>query len=212
MSWYAVLLCLLNSARLDVMLCRFCPPPPFPLVSCPHGSHVALSHGGNLSCGCQWQVLPLCMLSCCVTLSHVVHHQLVFYSACLPHQPFSRHTYICTIDHVFAASSAVIAPSILSRDGLVDVRQDVIHKSLFLFVRYNSRIRIKTCVDEITPVSSVTSLYSSAGWWEREVWDMFGIFFSNHPDLRRSVSVCCRAGCPISQSQGGGSLDHPDHA
>ena len=136
-------------------------PPPFPLVSCPHGSHVALSHGGNLSCGCQWQVLPLCMLSCCVTLSHVVHHQLVFYSACLPHQPFSRHTYICTIDHVFAASSAVIAPSILSRDGLVDVRQDVIHRSLFLFV---------------------------------------------------SVSVCCRAGCPISQSQGGGSLDHPDHA
>jgi len=57
-----------------------------------------------------------------------------------------------------------------------------------LSIQYNSRIRIKTCVDEMNPVSSVTSLYSAAGWWEREVWDMFGIFFSNHPDLRRILT------------------------
>ena len=57
-----------------------------------------------------------------------------------------------------------------------------------LSIQYNSRIRIKTTVDEITPVSSITSLYSAAGWWEREVWDMFGIFFSNHPDLRRILT------------------------
>jgi NADH dehydrogenase (ubiquinone) Fe-S protein 3 len=66
-----------------------------------------------------------------------------------------------------------------------------------LSIQYNSRIRIKTCVNEITPISSVTSLYSSAGWWEREVWDMFGVFFSNHPDLRRILTDYGFQGHPL---------------
>lgn len=57
-----------------------------------------------------------------------------------------------------------------------------------LSINYNARMRIKTCIDEITPASSSTPVYSSAGWWEREVWDMFGIFFLNHPDLRRILT------------------------
>jgi len=61
----------------------------------------------------------------------------------------------------------------------------------------NSRVRIKTCVDEVTPVHSSTSLYSSAGWWEREVWDMFGIFFSGHPDLRRILTDYGFEGHPL---------------
>jgi len=64
-------------------------------------------------------------------------------------------------------------------------------------IRYNSRIRIKICVDEVTPVSSVTHIYSSAGWCEREVWDMFGIFFSNHPDLRRILTDYGFQGHPL---------------
>lgn len=55
-----------------------------------------------------------------------------------------------------------------------------------LNIQYNTRIRIKTHVDELTPIDSIVHIYSSAGWYEREVWDMFGIFFSNHPD-RKSV-------------------------
>jgi len=46
-----------------------------------------------------------------------------------------------------------------------------------LSIRYNSRIRVKVCVDEITPLESITNLYRSADWWEREIWDLFGVFF-----------------------------------
>ena len=66
-----------------------------------------------------------------------------------------------------------------------------------LSISYNARIRIKTCIDEITPITSITELYSSAGWWEREVWDMFGIFFSNHPDLRRILTDYGFQGHPL---------------
>lgn len=66
-----------------------------------------------------------------------------------------------------------------------------------LSVQYNARIRIKTCVNEITPVSSSTDVYSSAGWWEREVWDMFGVFFLGHPDLRRILTDYGFEGHPL---------------
>ena len=66
-----------------------------------------------------------------------------------------------------------------------------------LSIEYNSRIRIKTCIDEITPLNSSTLVYSSAGWWEREVWDMFGIFFSGHPDLRRILTDYGFKGHPL---------------
>lgn len=46
-----------------------------------------------------------------------------------------------------------------------------------LSIRYNTKLRIKTYVNELTPISSITSIYSCANWWEREIWDMFGVFF-----------------------------------
>lgn len=57
-----------------------------------------------------------------------------------------------------------------------------------LSVRYNSRIRVKTYADEATPVPSITGLFDGALWYEREVYDMFGVFFSGHPDLRRIMT------------------------
>jgi hypothetical protein len=57
-----------------------------------------------------------------------------------------------------------------------------------LSVRHNSRIRVKTYADEASPVPSITSLYDGANWYEREVYDLFGVFFIGHPDLRRIMT------------------------
>jgi NADH dehydrogenase (ubiquinone) Fe-S protein 3 len=66
-----------------------------------------------------------------------------------------------------------------------------------LTIDYNARVRVKCCIDEITPISSVTSVFSCAAWWEREVWDMFGVFFANHPDLRRILTDYGFQGHPL---------------
>ncbi len=66
-----------------------------------------------------------------------------------------------------------------------------------LSIDTNSRIRIQTSVDELTPMVSVVSVFPSAGWWEREVWDMFGVYFSNHPDLRRILTDYGFEGHPL---------------
>lgn len=57
-----------------------------------------------------------------------------------------------------------------------------------LSIRYNSRVRVHTYTDELTPIDSVCSVFEGANWYEREVWDMYGVFFSNHPDLRRILT------------------------
>ncbi|RPB16797.1 NADH-ubiquinone oxidoreductase 304 kDa subunit precursor [Morchella conica CCBAS932] len=57
-----------------------------------------------------------------------------------------------------------------------------------LSVHHNSRIRVKTYADEATPVPSICSLYDGANWYEREAYDLFGIFFVGHPDLRRIMT------------------------
>jgi NADH-quinone oxidoreductase subunit C len=57
-----------------------------------------------------------------------------------------------------------------------------------LSVRKNLRVRVKTRSSDEHPVPSATGLFPSAGWFEREVWDMYGVFFDGHPDLRRILT------------------------
>ena len=74
-------------------------------------------------------------------------------------------------------------------------RFDVVYNLLSL--TNNTRIRVKTQTDEETPVPSVTGVFSSADWWEREAWDLLGIYFSGHPDLRRILTDYGFEGHPL---------------
>ncbi len=65
-------------------------------------------------------------------------------------------------------------------------RFEVVYNLLSL--THNMRVRVKVEADEETPVPSVSGVFSSATWWEREAWDLFGIYFSEHPDLRRIMT------------------------
>jgi NADH dehydrogenase (ubiquinone) Fe-S protein 3 len=58
----------------------------------------------------------------------------------------------------------------------------------FLSLPFNSRVRVRTYTDEVEPVESITSVFSGAEWFEREIYDMYGVWFNNHPDLRRILT------------------------
>ncbi len=74
-------------------------------------------------------------------------------------------------------------------------RFDVVYH--LLSTRHNTRIRVKVETDEATPVPSVTGVFSAAGWFEREAWDLYGVFFSDHPDLRRILTDYGFEGHPL---------------
>jgi NADH-quinone oxidoreductase subunit C len=67
-----------------------------------------------------------------------------------------------------------------------DERFEVVYHMLSM--KQNQRVRIKLTTDEETPVPSVVSVFPCANWLEREAWDMYGVFFSDHPDLRRILT------------------------
>ena len=67
-----------------------------------------------------------------------------------------------------------------------DPRFDVVYH--LLSMSHNCRLRLKIGVNEDQPVPSATEVYPSAGWWERETWDLYGIYFAGNPDLRRLLT------------------------
>jgi NADH-quinone oxidoreductase subunit C len=76
-----------------------------------------------------------------------------------------------------------------------EARFDIVYNLLSL--KHNQRVRVKIAADDSTPVPSVTAVFSSANWYEREVWDLFGVFFSDHPDLRRILTDYGFEGHPL---------------
>lgn len=74
-------------------------------------------------------------------------------------------------------------------------RFEVVYNLLSL--KHNARIRVKVLTNEETPVDSVSGVFSSAIWFERETWDLFGIYFNNHPDLRRILTDYGFEGHPL---------------
>ena len=76
-----------------------------------------------------------------------------------------------------------------------EIRYEVIYNLLSL--SHNQRIRLKVMTNSDNSIPSVVSVYSSASWYEREVWDMYGIVFSKHPDLRRILTDYGFEGHPL---------------
>ena len=74
-------------------------------------------------------------------------------------------------------------------------RFEVVYNLLSL--KHNRRVRVKVATDESEPVPSVTGVFSSANWYERETWDLFGVYFSDHPDLRRLLTDYGFEGHPL---------------
>ena len=76
-----------------------------------------------------------------------------------------------------------------------DQRFDVVYH--LLSPRNNLRIRIKTRTDETSPVPSAVDIFPAANWFEREAFDLYGIRFSDHPDLRRILTDYGFKGHPL---------------
>jgi NADH dehydrogenase (ubiquinone) Fe-S protein 3 len=66
-----------------------------------------------------------------------------------------------------------------------------------LSVKYNSRVRVKTFVDEVTPLTSAVSVFPASTWWEREVWDLFGVFFERNDEIKRILTDYGFEGHPL---------------
>lgn len=74
-------------------------------------------------------------------------------------------------------------------------RFDVVYHLLSMY--QNHRIRVSVQTDEDTPVPSVVPVYPAANWFERETFDMYGVYFSDHPDLRRILTDYGFNGYPL---------------
>lgn len=76
-----------------------------------------------------------------------------------------------------------------------DQRFDVVYH--FLSPRMNQRARVKITTDEATPVSSLVEVYHGANWYERETYDLYGVLFTGHPDMRRILTDYGFEGHPL---------------
>ncbi len=123
----------------------------------------------------------------------IIKHEIIIYTS-------SKHLYSFiyflyhhtnTLYHTIPDITAIDYPEQLKRF-------EVVYNLLSPF--YNNRIHIKTWVDEITPIPSLTSIFNGLNWMERETWDMFGIYFYNHPDLRRILTDYGFDGFPLCKN------------
>jgi len=74
-------------------------------------------------------------------------------------------------------------------------RFDVVYH--FLSPRLNARVRIKVVTDEMTPVPSIITEFPGADWFERETYDLYGVLFTGHPDMRRLLTDYGFEGHPL---------------
>ena len=113
--------------------------------------------------------------------------------------------YRCELDKLFETLVMLKNTETLNFSQLTDLtavdypdrlkRFELVYQ--LLSMENNKRVRIICSIDDGQIVPSVTSIYKSAEWPEREVWDMYGLFFSDHPDLRRLLTDYGFEGHPL---------------
>ena len=114
-------------------------------------------------------------------------------------------TLTTTRDNIIAVLTKLRDDPALQFEQLIDLcgvdyparpeRFDVVYH--LLSVRKNIRVRVKISTDEATPVPSIIPVYACANWYEREAYDMYGILFADHPDLRRLLTDYGFQGFPL---------------
>lgn len=95
------------------------------------------------------------------------------------------------INYNFTILSCVSGVDIITSEYRFAVVYDL------LSIKYNLRLKVKVFVNEVTAVPTTISVYKNANWWEREIWDMYGVYFQDHPDLRRILTDYGFEGYPM---------------
>jgi len=107
------------------------------------------------------------------------------------HVPFVFKFLQKHINTRFSLLSSISGVDFVGKDYRFSVVYDL------LSTLYVQRLRVKIFVNELTSIPSITPIFINANWWEREVWDLYGIFFEKHPDLRRILSDYGFEGYPM---------------
>lgn len=111
----------------------------------------------------------------------VSHNQLLFSMSCLKYHVNYQYNLLSCISGVDFAN--------------LKYRFGVVYELLSL--TFNTKMRVKIFVNEITYVDSIFEIFKNSNWWEREVWDLYGIYFRKHPDLRRILTDYGFEGYPM---------------
>ncbi len=114
-------------------------------------------------------------------------------------------TMLIERDHIEPVARFLRDDSLCRFETLIDIcgvdyperseRFEVVYH--FLSMQLNQRIRVKLATDEDAPVASIVDVFPAANWYEREAFDMYGIQFSGHPDLRRILTDYGFEGFPL---------------
>ena len=124
------------------------------------------------------------------------------FNAC---QVNSNYELYINVKHLFKLSKVIKDFEKLRFNQLMDItavdfpdkedRFEMVY--IFLSINLKARLIIKFSIDEEISIDSLSAVFPSSNWYEREIWDLFGISFSNHPDLRRILTDYGFVGHPL---------------
>jgi NADH-quinone oxidoreductase subunit C len=110
-----------------------------------------------------------------------------------------------TVDDILKVVSKIREDQLISMEILISIccvdypnnekRFELIYN--FLSIKNNSRLLLKTQVNESSIIPSITSIFPNASWYEREIWDLYGVIFSGHDDMRRIITDYGFVGHPM---------------